>query len=129
MVRILGIELPDKKRVPFSLMHFYGIGKARAFKIVNDLGIDSFKKTKDLTEDEKDKIRAYIDANFKVEGKLREEILFNIKRLKDIKSYRGIRHLKGLPTRGQQTRTNNRTVRGNIRRTVATSRKPPPAPK
>ncbi len=129
MVRILGVELPDEKRVPFSLMHLYGIGRTRAFKIVHDLKIDSFKKVKDLTEDEKDKIRAYIDANFKVEGKLREEKLFNIKRLKDIKCYRGIRHLKGLPTRGQQTKTNNRTVRGNVRKTVATAKKPPPAPK
>lgn len=129
MVRILGVEIPDKKRVPFSLMHLYGIGKSRAFKIVHNLKIDSFKKAQDLTEEEKDKIRAYIDSHFKVEGKLREEKLFNIKRLKDIKCYRGIRHIKGLPVRGQQTRTNTRTVRGNIRKTVATAKKPPPAPK
>lgn len=130
MVRILGTEIPDNKKVWISLTYIYGIGKNLSFKILNDLNIDKEKLAKDLTLEEREKIKEYIEKNnIKTEGKLKEEIIFNIKRLKEIKSWRGLRHIKGLPVRGQQTRTNTRTIRGNIKRTVATARKPPPSPK
>lgn len=129
MVRIIGIEIPDNKKMPIALSYIYGIGRPSALKILKALEIDGSRYAKDLTDDERDKVKAYVEKHFKIEGKLREEVLFNIKRLKDIKCYRGIKHIKGLPVRGQHTRTNTRTVRGNVRRTVSTAKRPPPTSK
>lgn len=119
MVRIVGVELEKDKRIVFALPKIYGIGLSLAKKICFEIGIDPFKKTGDLTNEEIRAIEKYIETNFKVEGQLRSEIKENIKRLISIQCYRGIRHQKGLPVRGQRTRTNARTRKGP-RKTVAT---------
>ena len=129
MVRISGITLPDNKQIETALTYIYGIGWSLSRKILNEAGVDRYKKVKDLTPEEIKKIQEIINKNYKVEGELRREVMMNIKRLKDIKCWRGIRHIKGLPVRGQNTRINSRTVRGNVRRTVGSGRKAPPAPK
>jgi len=121
-MRILGITLPDDKRIEFGLTLIYGIGWARAKKILEATKIDPHKKIGSLSEEELRKITDFIEKNFKVEGDLREEINENIKRLKEINSYRGIRHIKGLPVRGQRTKSNARTKRGK-RKTVGALRK------
>jgi len=115
LARIAGIDIPRDKHIVISLTYIFGIGKPLAQKILKELGIDETRKTKDLTEEEVVKIRAYIDNNFKVEGDLRREVTQNIKRLIEINSYRGIRHKRGLPVRGQRTHTNARTRKGRRR--------------
>jgi small subunit ribosomal protein S13 len=115
LARIAGIDIPRDKHIVISLTYIFGIGKPLAQKILKDLGIEETRKTKDLTEEEVVKIRTYIDNNFKVEGDLRREITQNIKRLIEINSYRGIRHKRGLPVRGQRTHTNARTRKGRRR--------------
>ncbi|WAM32447.1 30S ribosomal protein S13 [Caldicellulosiruptor naganoensis] len=122
MARIAGVDLPREKRVEIALTYIFGIGLSRSKQILRDTGIDPNKRVKDLTDDEVAKIREYIDKNFKVEGELRAEIARNIKRLIDIRCYRGLRHLRGLPVRGQRTRTNARTRKGP-RKTVGVMRK------
>jgi small subunit ribosomal protein S13 len=112
MARIAGIDLPREKRVVISLQYIYGIGKKTAFDIVTEAGIDLTLRTKDLTEDQSRKIREILEAKHKVEGDLRREITMNIKRLMDLGCYRGLRHRKGLPVRGQRTHTNARTRKG-----------------
>jgi len=112
VARIAGVDIPKNKHIVIALTYIYGIGKSTAKKILDELGIEPTRKTSELTEDEIIKIREYIDANFKVEGDLRREISQNIKRLIDINSYRGIRHKRGLPVRGQRTHTNARTRKG-----------------
>jgi len=112
MARIAGVEIPNNKRGEIGLTYIFGIGRSLAKKILEDLSIDQTRKTRDLTEDEIIKIRAYIDNNIKVEGDLRREVTQNIKRLIEINSYRGIRHKRGLPVRGQRTHTNARTRKG-----------------
>ncbi len=112
MARIAGINIPVKKRVVIALRYIYGIGPKNAVDIVNVVGIDHGRRVADLTEDEIVKIREEIDRNYKVEGDLRREVAQNIKRLQDINAYRGIRHRKGLPVRGQRTKTNARTRKG-----------------
>ena len=119
MVRVVGVELEKNKRLVFALPKIYGIGLSLAKKICAETGVDPMKKTDELTPQEVAKIEKYIEANFKVEGELRREIKENIKRLIRIQCYRGIRHQKGLPVRGQRTRTNARTRKGP-RKTVAT---------
>lgn len=121
-MRILGITIPNEKRLEFGLTCLYGIGVSSARKILKQVGIDCGKKDKDLTPDEENKIRAIIEV-MKIEGNLKREVAGNIKRLKDIKTYRGIRHTKRLPVRGQRTKTNSRTVRGNVRRTMASGKR------
>ena len=121
-MRILGITVPNEKRLEFGLTCLYGIGVSTACKILDQAGIDRSKHAKDLTPDEENKIRAIVEE-MKIEGNLKREIGANIKRLKDIKSYRGIRHLKRLPVRGQRTKTNSRTVRGNVRKTMASGKR------
>jgi len=121
-MRILGITLPDEKRVEFGLTLIYGIGWSRAKEILKATGIDGNKKIGRLSEEELKKINEFIEKNYKVEGNLKEEINENIKRLKEIGSYRGIRHIKGLPVRGQRTRSNARTKRGK-RKTVGALKK------
>jgi small subunit ribosomal protein S13 len=115
LARISGIDIPRDKHIVIALTYVFGIGRSLAKKILKDLGIEATRKTRDLTEDEIIKIRAYIDNNFKVEGDLRREVTQNIKRLIEINSYRGIRHKRGLPVRGQRTHTNARTRKGRKR--------------
>ncbi len=122
MARLLGVVLPDNKRIEYALTLLYGIGWSNAKKILEQANIDKNKKVGTLTEDELKKINALIEKNYKVEGDLREEINENIKRLREIASYRGLRHLRNLPVRGQRTRSNARTKRGK-RRTVGALRK------
>jgi small subunit ribosomal protein S13 len=112
-MRILGITLPDNKRMDIALTTLYGIGRPRAQKILTEAGIDAAKKAKDASVEEENKIRAAIEhGGFKIEGELRREKASNIKRLKDIKCYRGTRHARHLPARGQRTKTNARTLKG-----------------
>ncbi|OQB43969.1 MAG: 30S ribosomal protein S13 [Parcubacteria group bacterium ADurb.Bin159] len=125
MARIAGINLPPKKQIEIGLTYIFGIGRPRAKDILKKAGINPLKKVGDLTDSEVEKLRTIIEGRFKVEGALRAEIMTNIKRLKDIGSYRGIRHAKHLPARGQRTRVNTRTVRGNVRHSVGSGRKPP----
>lgn len=121
-MRILGITVPDQKRLEIGLTCLFGIGIPTARKILKQVGIDVGKKAKDLTPNEENKIRAIIEG-MKIEGNLKREIAGNIKRLKDIKTYRGIRHMKRLPVRGQRTKSNSRTVRGNVRKTMASGKR------
>ncbi len=125
MPRIAGVNIPENKQIEVSLAYIYGIGRALARKILNQLKIEPTRRASQLATDEVGRLKEFIEKNFKIEGELRREIMMNIKRLKDIGSWRGIRHIKGLPVRGQRTRTNNRTVRGNVRKTVGSGRKPP----
>ncbi len=122
MARISGVDLPRDKRVEYALPYIYGIGLSRAQEILAAVDIDPDIRVKDLAESDAQKIREYVDRNFKVEGDLRREIQLNIKRLMDIGSYRGLRHRRGLPVRGQSTKTNARTRKGP-RRTVAGKKK------
>jgi small subunit ribosomal protein S13 len=122
LARIAGIDLPKKKRSEIGLTYIFGIGRASARAILAKAGIDINKKIGDLNDDEVAKIRGIITSDYKVEGALRSEVQMNIKRLMDIGCYRGIRHRKGLPVRGQRTRTNARTRKGR-RKTVAGKKK------
>lgn len=122
MARISGIDLPKNKRVEIALTYIYGIGRPTSQKILADSGIDVNTRTDNLTESEVAKIRDYIDKNVKVEGDLRRDVSMNIKRLMDLGCYRGLRHRKGLPVRGQRTKTNSRTRKGPAR-TVAGKKK------
>ncbi len=122
MLRIAGVNIPDNKRVEISLTYIYGVGKNVANDILSELNIDKNKRVKDLTEKEQNDIRSFVEKKIKVEGDLKLEVRDNIKRLKEIGCYRGTRHQKGLPVRGQRTKTNNRTVRGNVRRTMGSGR-------
>ena len=112
MARIAGIDIPKEKHIVISLTYLFGIGKPLAQRLLKSLNIEEARKTKDLTEEEVIKIRTFIDNNYKVEGDLRREVTLNIKRLIEINSYRGIRHKRGLPVRGQRTHTNARTRKG-----------------
>ena len=112
MARIAGVDLPPAKRVVISLQYIYGIGNKIAHDIVTKAGIDLATRTKDLTEEQTRSIREIIEADYKVEGDLRREVTMNIKRLMDLGCYRGVRHRRGLPVRGQRTRTNARTRKG-----------------
>lgn len=120
-MRIGGITIPDNKRVEMGLTILFGVGRSRAHKILDEAKVDYAKKSKDLTTDEENAIRKVVEK-YNTEGNLKREISNNIKRLKDIGSYRGSRHAKRLPTRGQRTKTNSRTVRGNVRKTMGSGR-------
>jgi len=122
MARIAGVDLPREKRVEVGLTYIYGIGRPTADKILADTGINPDTRVKDLTDSEVAKLREYIDRSVKVEGELRREFTMNIKRLIEIGCYRGIRHRRGMPVRGQRTRTNARTRKGP-RRTIGIRRK------
>jgi len=122
MARIAGVDLPRDKRVEISLTYIYGIGRVTAKKIVAEVGIDPQTRVKDLTDAEANKLRETIEKSYMVEGDLRREIALNIKRLIEIGSYRGLRHRRGLPVRGQKTKTNARTRKGP-KRTVGVKRK------
>ncbi|MBO8165294.1 MAG: 30S ribosomal protein S13 [Brevibacillus sp.] len=122
MARIAGVDLPREKRVEIALTYIYGIGRSTSQKILAATGVNPDTRVRDLTEDEVSKLRDYIDKNVRVEGDLRREVSLNIKRLMEIGCYRGIRHRRGLPVRGQRTKTNARTRKGP-RRTVANKKK------
>jgi len=121
-MRISGITLPDKKQLEFALTEVYGIGRSKALTILEELKIDSTKKPTELSPEEENSIRQKIEGE-KIEGDLRREVSGNVKRLKDIQSYRGSRHAKRLPSRGQRTKTNSRTLRGNVRQTMGSGKK------
>ncbi|HUT96022.1 MAG TPA: 30S ribosomal protein S13 [Candidatus Paceibacterota bacterium] len=124
MIRIAGINIPDNKRIEIALTYVYGIGPFLSRKILEQAEIDFNIRTKNLTENQVAKLRTTIEGGkYKIEGDLRRDKMMNIKRLKEIGCYRGIRHIKKLPVRGQNTKTNNRTVRGNIRKTMGSGRK------
>ena len=120
-VRIAGITIPENKRLEIGLTALYGVGRARAHKILDEAKVTYGKKTKELSAEEENKIRKIIES-YKLEGDLRREVAGNIKRLKDISSYRGVRHARRLPVRGQRTKTNQRTVKGNLRKTMGSGR-------
>lgn len=120
-MRILGITLPDEKRIDIALTTLYGVGRSRALAIVKDAKV-ALKKAKDVTADEENAIKKAMET-FKIEGDLKRQVAANIKRLKDIKAYRGVRHQRSLPVNGQRTKTNSRTRRGNVRKTMGTGRK------
>lgn len=123
MIRIAGINLPDEKRIETALTYVFGIGPATSRKILKLLEIDPSIRTKDLPATDANKLRDEIEKKYKVEGELKHEVKMNIKRLKEVGSYRGTRHQKGLPVNGQRTKTNSRTVRGNVRRTMGSGRR------
>lgn len=122
-MRIIGSNIPDNKKIEISLTYLYGIGSASALRILQTAKIDKNKMAGSLTQDEISKIQETIEKKFKVEGELRGQIRSNINRLKEIKAYRGIRHLRNLPVRGQRTKTNSRTVRGNVRKTAGSGKR------
>lgn len=123
-MRVAGVNIPKEKRLVIALTYIYGIGPTTAKKILAEAKIGEEVRVKDLNTAEEDKVRNLVEKRIKTEGDLRREILGNIKRLKDIKCHRGFRHMKHLPVRGQSTKTNSRTVRGNVRKTASSGKKP-----
>jgi small subunit ribosomal protein S13 len=123
MARIAGVTLPDNKCVKISLTYVFGIGVSTSKKILEELSIDPEVRMKDISEIDINRLREAVEKKYRVEGDLRHEIKMNIRRLKEIGSYRGTRHSKNLPVRGQRTKTNNRTVRGNVRKTTGSGRR------
>ncbi|MBI2356431.1 MAG: 30S ribosomal protein S13 [Candidatus Doudnabacteria bacterium] len=123
MVRIAGVTLPQQKRIEAALPYIFGLGWPASKRILSMLRVDPNKRTSDLTEAEVAKIREFIEKNYIVEGALKQQIASNIKLKKEIGSYQGLRHIKGLPVRGQRTKTNSRTRRGNVRKTAGSGRK------
>ncbi|MBI1971654.1 MAG: 30S ribosomal protein S13 [Candidatus Wildermuthbacteria bacterium] len=128
MPRIAGTTIPDNKNIWISLTYVKGIGRPLSSKILTQAGIPFEKKASQLKPEELNRIKEIIEKNYKVEGDLRREVAANIKRLKDIGAWRGLRHMKKLPVRGQRTKTNMRTVKGNVRKTMGSGRKPPASP-
>lgn len=124
-MRVAGVNIPKDKRIVVALSYLYGIGLPLSKKILAKVKVDENIRTKDLSPEQENKLRLIIEKEYKTEGDLRREVMANIKRLKDIKCYRGIRHMKHLPVRGQRTKTNSRTMRGNVRKTMGSGRKPP----
>jgi len=122
-MRLLGVNIPDNKRVEVALTYFYGIGPALSRKTLTATKIDPNKRAKDLNPDETNKIKTWIEKNYQVEGELRQVVRRNIQHLKDLQAYRGLRHIKRLPVHGQRTKTNSRTVRGNVRKTAGSGRR------
>lgn len=128
MPRIAGVNIPENKRIEISLTYIYGIGNSLSKKILDELKIDINKKASDLSPKEVNDLKSHIEKTYKIEGDLRRQVMINVKRLKDVGAWRGLRHIKGLPVRGQRTKTNNRTVRGNVRKTMGSGRKPAATP-
>jgi small subunit ribosomal protein S13 len=122
MIRIAGVNIPDEKCIDISLTYIYGIGLSTSKKILEELDIDPTTRTKDISEKDSNRLRDVIEKDYRVEGELRHERKMNVRRLKEVGCYRGTRHQKGLPVRGQRTKTNNRTVRGNKRMTAGSGR-------
>jgi small subunit ribosomal protein S13 len=122
-MRLLGVNIPDNKRVEIALMYFYGIGRTLSRKALTDAKISFDTRTKNLTADEVNRIKTWIEKNCQVEGELRQVVRHNIQRLKELGTYRGLRHSRRLPVRGQRTKTNSRTVRGNVRKTAGSGKR------
>lgn len=122
-MRILGINIPDNKKIEIALTYVYGVGRTLAQEILKHTKVDKNKRAKDLTPEEVNEIKEYITKNFKVEGELRQIIKQNVNLLKELGAYRGTRHMRGLPARGQRTKTNSRTVRGNVRKTAGSGKR------
>ena len=122
-MRILGVNIPDNKRTQIALIYLYGIGRSLSQKILNDAKVDFNKRARELSPDEVNRIQSIIEKNYRVEGELRQIVKRSIQRLKELQAYRGIRHLKRLPVRGQRTKTNSRTVRGNVRKTAGSGKR------
>ena len=127
MARIAGVEIPDDKQIEISLTYIHGIGNSLSKEVLEAAKIKPSTRTKELSNEDLNKLRNIISEKYTIEGDLKRRVRENIKRLKDIGTYRGARHEKGLPARGQTTRVNSRTVRGNKRTTVGSGRKPPPS--
>ncbi|MBT5808587.1 30S ribosomal protein S13 [Candidatus Uhrbacteria bacterium] len=123
MARIAGVNIPTKKRVVIALTYIHGVGLSRSKKTLAEAGIDESTRVQDLADGQVNKIREFLEKNYRLEGDLRRDKLSNIKRLREINAYRGLRHAKHLPVRGQRTKTNSRTVRGNVRRTTGSGRR------
>ena len=122
-VRIAGVNIPNEKLVEISLTYIYGIGQTKAKEILRTANLSPDTRVKNLTDQQVNRLRELVEKQHKVEGDLKREVFSNIKRLKEINCYRGARHIKGLPVRGQRTKTNNGTVRGNVRRTAVSGKK------
>lgn len=122
-MRLFGINIPDEKRVEVSLTYVYGIGPTTAKRLLKEIALSGDKRVRDLTPDEVNKLRTWIEKNATIEGELRQVIRKNIQRLKELQVYRGLRHMKRLPVRGQRTKTNSRTVRGNVRKTAGSGKR------
>ncbi len=122
-MRVAGVNIPDNKKTRIALRYIFGVGPTNAIKILEASHIDAEKHAKDLTPEEVNKIQSYLEKHVKVEGELRQVIRQNINRLKDVKAYRGVRHVRRLPVRGQRTKTNSRTVRGNVRKTAGSGKR------
>ena len=122
-MRLVGINIPDNKRIEIALTYVYGIGRSLANQILKSARIDLDKRAKNLTSEEVNRLKEIIEKSYKIEGELRQIVKQNIGRLKEIQSYRGTRHLRRLPARGQRTKTNSRTVRGNVRKTVGSGKR------
>ena len=128
MPRIAGVTIPENKRIAIAITYIYGVGNSLSKKILAETKIDPNKKAQDLTPEEVNALKDCIEKTTKIEGDLRRQVMINIKRLKDIGTWRGSRHTKKLPVRGQRTKTNTRTVRGNVRKTMGSGRKPAASP-
>ncbi len=122
-MRILGVNIPDNKKVKVGLTYIYGIGHVTSAKTLKETSIDGEKLSKDLTSDELNKIKNYVEKTIRIEGDLKQLVKQNINRLKDLQTYRGARHARRLPVRGQNTQTNSRTVRGNTRNTAGSGKR------
>lgn len=123
MARIAGVSIPDDKRIEIALTYIFGVGRTRSKQVLAALKLNPDTRTKDLSEADVNKLKDHIEKNFTIEGELKHQVQMNIRRLKDIGCYRGIRHMRGLTVRGQRTRTNTRTVRGNVRKTAGSGRR------
>ncbi len=123
MARIAGVTLPTNKRIDIALTYIYGIGLVTSQKILAETSVPAETRVKDLSEAQANQLRDVVEKQYRVEGELKREVLGNIKRLKEIGCYRGIRHIRNLPVRGQRTKTNSRTVRGNVRRTTGSGKR------
>lgn len=122
-MRVVGVTIPDNKRVEIALTYIYGIGHAMSRRVLVATKVNGEKRAKELSADEINRIQQFLEKNYRVEGELRQFIRQNVQRLKDLKTYRGIRHLRRLPVRGQRTKTNSRTVRGNVRKTAGSGKR------
>ena len=122
-MRILGVNIPDNKKTEIALTYLYGVGRNVSRRTLEGTKVNGEKRAKELTADEVSRIQTFIEKNFPVEGELRQRIRANINRLKELQAYRGLRHLRRLPVRGQRTRTNSRTVRGNVRKTAGSGKR------
>ncbi len=129
MPRIAGINIPENKKIEIALTYIYGIGPSLSRKVLEKAGVDFNIKASSLKTNDINKLKDIIEKDYKIEGGMRRDKARDIKRLKDINCWKGSRHIKGLPVRGQRTKSNSRTVRGNVRKTVGSGRKPPPGPK